>query len=180
MGEPDYPPTIAGSFLRYLNSAVHLLVRIAELLTLIIIFFITIAMISGVFFRFVLNSSIVWTDEISSLLLSTMMFVVIGIGLHERIHIGVGILFDNLPATGRIVLDVVLHLVCAVFFLIIFIGGIQVARVGLGMQLATVELPRGLFQLSAPVGAAFAFFVCLNNILKVLFGGDRPRIGGVD
>lgn len=180
MGEPRYPTTIFGAALRYLNQFVHVLVRIAEILTLIIIFFITIAMISGVFFRFVLNSSIVWTDEVSSLLLSTMMFVVIGIGLHERIHIGVGILFDNLPAAGRAALDVVLQLVCAFFFLIILTGGIKVAQVGLGMQLATVDLPRGLFQLSAPIGAGFALIVCVNNIAKVVFGGDQPRMGGVD
>lgn len=167
-----------GAVCAVFNRIVVFLVRIAELVTLAIAFFISGSMIIGVFFRFVLNSSIIWTEEISSLLLSVMMFFVIGIGMHERIHIGVGIVFDRLSMAGRIVLDIILHLVSAVFFLVVFLEGLKVAQVGFGMQLATVEVSRGVFQLSAPVGAGFALIVCINNIMKVVIGGDRPHRGG--
>lgn len=180
MNAPAYAPGPFGLVLAAFDRLIRVLVRIAELVALAIAFFITVSMILGVFFRFVLNSSIGWTDEVSSLLLSVMMFAVIGVGLHERIHIGVDILFDRLPPRGRQALDVALHLVSGTFFLIVCVTGLEVARVGLGMDLATVDLPRGLFQYAAPLGAGFAFLVCVNNILKVAFGGDRPHIGGAE
>ncbi len=177
---PTYPANGFGTALGAYDGVVRIMVRVAELATFLIASFITIAMILGVFFRFVLNSSIGWTEEVSSLLLSVMMFTVVGIGFHERIHIGVGIIFDRLPYAGRIAADVVLHMVSAFFFLVVCITGQKVAEIGLGMTLATVDLPRGLFQYAAPIGGGFAFLVCLNNILKVLWGGDRPHIESAD
>ena len=177
---PAYPPNGFGATLGAYDRAVRILVRIAELATFLIASFITVAMILGVFFRFVLNSSLGWTEEVSSLLLSVMMFTVVGIGFHERIHIGVGLVFDRLPHTGRIAADVVLHMISAAFFLVVCLTGLKVAEIGLGMTLATVELPRGLFQYAAPIGGGFAFLVCLNNILKVVWGGDRPHIESAD
>lgn len=177
MSRPCYPRGPAGALLTAYDRLICVLVKFAEVVTVVIALFITISMILGVFFRFILNASIGWTDELSSLLLSVMMFVVIGIGFHERIHIGVGILFDRLSVRGRVVLDVVLHAISAVFFLIVCIAGLKVAEIGLGMRLATLDLPRGLFQYAAPVGGAFASLVCLNNMLKVALGGERPHAG---
>lgn len=180
MSRPAYPATPLGAALGGYDLLVRVLVRLAEAVTFLIASFITVAMILGVFFRFVLNSSLGWTEEISSLLLSVMMFTVIGIGFHERIHIGVGLVFDRLPRAGRIAADVILHMISAAFFLVICLTGRKVAEIGLGMTLATVDLPRGLFQYAAPVGGGFAFLVCVNNIFRVLFGGDRPHIESAD
>lgn len=180
MNAPSYPRGLFGSALSTYDRLIRAAVKVAEYFTIAIAFFITAAMILAVFFRFGLNSSIGWSDEICSLLLSVMMFFVIGIGMHERIHIGVGVLFDQIPSAGRVVLDIILNVLSGLFFLIVFVGGLKVADIGLGMQLATVELPRGLFQYAAPIGAGFAFAVCVNNILKVAFGGDRPHMNWGD
>ena len=150
-------------------------VRVAEVLVVAIAFFITAAMILGVFFRFALNASIGWTDEVSSLLLSVMMFLVIGIGMHERIHIGLSALIDRIPLRARRWFDVALHVVALTFFAIIAVQGVRVASLALDMSLATVPLPRGLFQFAAPIGSCFAAAVCINNILKVSRGIEDPH-----
>ena len=162
------------------DRCIRFLVRLAALITVLIAFFITIAMILGVFFRFAFNSSIIWTEEISSLLLSVMMFLVIGIGLHERIHISVGVVLDRLPEKGRMLLDLGIQVFCSFFFAIVFWEGLKVAQIGMGMMLATVELPRGVFQYAAPIGCAFAMLVSINNIIKLLRGRQIPPIRGLD
>jgi len=154
---------------------VRLLVRLAEFLILIFVFFITVAMIAAVFFRFVLNSSIGWSDEVTSLLLSAMMFLAIGVGMHERYHIGLSAVIDNIPVPARRWLDMALHLVSLVFFVLIGAEGIRVASVAMDMSLATLPLPRGMFQLAAPVGAGFAALVCVNNIIKVARRTEIPH-----
>ncbi|HEX5077599.1 MAG TPA: TRAP transporter small permease [Geminicoccaceae bacterium] len=176
----DRPPSLIGSFFDFYDRAVRVLVRIAELLTIILAFFITGAMILGVFFRFVLNSSIVWTDEVCSLLLAVVMFLVSGIGFHDRIHIAVVFLLDRLPPAGQRVLDVTLHAVSAAFFALVAVEGMKVAEVGMGMALATAPLPRGVFHLAIPIGGAFTVLVCLNNIANVVRGREKPQFGGVD
>jgi TRAP-type C4-dicarboxylate transport system permease small subunit len=161
------------------DGLVRLLVRIASFFTLLIAFFITAAMILGVFFRFVLNSSLVWTDEVSALLLAVMMFLVVGIGMHERLHIAVGVIFDRLPLAGQRALDVFLQAGCAVFFAVVGYYGLTVAESAMSMQLAMVPLPRGLFQMAMPIGGGFTVLVCINNIIRTL-RGEIPRIGGID
>ena len=176
----DRPPSLIGSCFDLYDRAVRALVRVAELLTILIAFFITGAMILGVLFRFVLNSSIVWTDEVCSLLLAVAMFLVSGIAFHDRIHIAVVLLLDRLPPAGQKALDVTLHAVSAAFFALIAVEGLKVAEVGMGMALATVTLPRGVFQLAIPIGGAFTVLVCLNNIAKVLRGREKPHFRGLD
>src|SRR5690606_21870251 len=127
-----------------------------------IAFFITIAMITGVFFRFVLNRSLGWTEETSSLLLAVMMFLVMGIGIHERLHISVGIVVDKLPLLGQRLFDIAIHLVCGVFFLVVAYAGLAVAQSGMAIKLSTVPLSRGVFFLAMPIGGAFAALACLN------------------
>jgi TRAP-type C4-dicarboxylate transport system permease small subunit len=162
------------------DAIIRVLVKISEIATVLIAFFITGSMIVGVFFRFVLNSSVGWTDEVSSLLLAVMMFLVIGIGVHQRLHIGVAVLIERLPFRGQQLLDVALHLVSAAFFALVAVEGVKVAQSGMGITLATVELPRGLFFLAIPIGSGFAALTCINNVFRVLRGRDHPRFGGID
>ncbi len=173
------PSSSGAPILDLYDRFVRALVRIASFVTLVIAFFITGAMILGVFFRFVLNSSLVWTDEVSALLLAVMMFLVIGIGMHERLHIAVGVIFDRLPPGGQRALDIFLQLGCALFFGIVGFYGLKVAESAMTIELAMIPIPRGLFHMAMPVGGAFTVLVCLNNVIKVL-RGEIPRIGGID
>ncbi len=181
--EPKRGRKPAGAFDRSImvyDGIVRFLVRVAELLALAIMFFLAIAMNVAVFFRFVLNTSIGWSHELSSLLLAVMMFLVIGIGLHDRLHIAVGILLEQLTPVWQRVLDISIHVVCGGFFGLIAIEGMKVAEMGMGMALATLPLQRGLFFYAIPIGSGFAVVVCINNILRVARGWDHPRVGGID
>ncbi|MCS0497225.1 TRAP transporter small permease [Ancylobacter mangrovi] len=173
-------PAIVSTALDLLDAVVRALVFVARGVVIAIAFFITISMILGVFFRFVLNSSLGWTDEVSSLLLAVMMFIAVGIGFHDRQHIGVGALVERLPPHGQRLADAALHLVSTTFFAIVGWVSIRFAEIGMGMTLATIELPRGLFYWAAPIGCGFAALVCLNNAVRMLRGLDKPRFGGVD
>jgi TRAP-type transport system small permease protein len=156
------------------------MVRVAEYATLVIAVFITGTTILAVFTRFALNSSLTWTEEVSSLLLSVMMFLVVGVGFHERLHIGVGMLMERLPLASQRVLDICIHLVCAAFFVIVAVGGWKIAQTGMGLTLATVEISRGVFFLAMPIGGAFTVLVCLNKALNVALGRETPRFGGIE
>jgi TRAP-type transport system small permease protein len=161
------------------DELVRLLVRVAEFATVVISFFITGSMIASVFARYILNSSVGWMEEISSLLLAVLMFLIIGVGFHERIQIGVDLLIDQLPPRGQRVLDIAIHAISGLFFMIIGVTGLAMAQMGMDMTLATVELPRGLFHYAIPIGSFFTVMVCINNILKVATGGSHARFGGI-
>lgn len=174
------PPTLLTGALDLFDAAIRFAVHVARWAVIAIAFFITTSMILGVFFRFLLNSSLGWTDEVSSLLLAVMMFLAIGIGFHKREHIGVGLLIEKLSPGGQRWADAALHLVSAGFFLLVGVTAIRFAEIGMGMMLATIELPRGLFYWATPIGSIFAALVCLNNVSRILRGLDRPRFGGAD
>ncbi|MCJ8144633.1 TRAP transporter small permease [Ancylobacter sp. A5.8] len=174
------PPTLLAAALDLFDALIRAAIRVARWAVIAIAFFITASMVAGVFFRFLLNSSLGWTDEVSSLLLAVMMFLAIGIGFHNREHIGVGVLIERLSPYGQRLADAALHVVSAAFFLLVGWAAIRFAEIGMGMMLATIELPRGLFYWATPIGSIFAALVCLNNVARILRGQDRPRFGGAD
>ena len=146
------------------------LVRACEVVTVVIAFFITASMIVGVFARFVLNRSLGWTEEISALLLGAMMFLIAGVGFHERIHIGLTYLSEHLPPGARRALDGTINVAAIVFFTVVGWYGYTVAQSALSISLATLPLPRGVVLMVMPVACGIAVLVCLNNILQAVVG----------
>jgi len=155
-------------------------VRGCELATVAIAFFITGAMIAGVFARFVLNRSIGWTEEVSALLLGAMMFLIAGVGFHERIHIGLTYLTEKLPAALQRALEIAVNASASLFFGLIGWYGWAVATSALSISLATLPVPRGAILIVMPVACWITVAVCLNNILRLLVRPqDHPAAGGM-
>jgi TRAP-type transport system small permease protein len=147
-------------------------VRGCELATVVIAFFITGSMIAGVFARFVLNRSLGWTEELSSLLLGAMMFLIAGVGFHERIHIGLTYMTEKLPPGPQRLLEIAVNGTAILFFAVIGWHGWAVATSALAISLATVPLPRGAILLVMPLACAVTVLVCLNNIIRLIV---RPQ-----
>jgi TRAP-type C4-dicarboxylate transport system permease small subunit len=85
----------------------------------------------GVFFRYVLNSSLTWYDEFASYLLVWLTFYGTVVADHRRRHIGFELLVDKLKPAPRKVVDVVAELAVLGFqFVLCYYGWILTERMG--------------------------------------------------
>jgi TRAP-type transport system small permease protein len=85
----------------------------------------------GVFFRYVLNSSLVWYDEFASYMLVWLTFYGCVVADYQRRHIGFDLMVEKLAPTARRVVDVVGELAVLGFqFVLFYYGWVLTERMG--------------------------------------------------
>jgi TRAP-type C4-dicarboxylate transport system permease small subunit len=166
------------AFERGLDWIVERVVKVCEYLAIAIGGWVAVSLVVGVFFRYVLNSSLIWVDEIGSLLLVWMMLAVSPIGFHRYIHISVEVVVERLPRRGRVVLGVFMNLCSILLFGIIGYYGVFLAIDEFGTDLASMFIKRGWFTSFMPIASAAVLLVCINNILKILREGNFTAFSG--
>jgi len=164
-------------FERALDRSVERLVRACELITICVGAWLAIALIAGVFFRYVLNNSLIWVDESSGMLIVWLMLAVAPIGFHQNFHISVTLVIEAVPRPMRILLGIGVNACTALLFGIAGYYGIFNTIIETGSQLASMPFSRAWFTWVLPVGSAAVLLVCLNNVVKILRRGDLPERG---
>jgi TRAP-type C4-dicarboxylate transport system permease small subunit len=99
----------------------------------------TVVVCLGVFFRYVLNDSLVWYDEFASYLLVWLTFYGAVVAQFQQRHIGFDLLVEKLGPLARRVADVVAELAVLGFqFVLFYYGWILTERMG---DESTISLP---------------------------------------
>jgi TRAP-type transport system small permease protein len=85
----------------------------------------------GVFFRYVLNSSLTWYDEFASYMLVWLTFYGTVVADYQRRHIAFELVVDKLAPPARKVVDVVAELAVLGFqFVLLYYGWVLMQRMG--------------------------------------------------
>ena len=164
-------------FDRTLERLVDRMIRGCEIIAIAIGVWLMVAMIASVFFRYVLNSSLTWADESSSLLLVWLMLVVAPIGFHQNFHIAVSLVVERVPRPVRFFLGLFINSCTALLFGIAGYYGIDQTIIEMGTELASMPLSRAWFTWALPAGSVAVLLVCLNNIMKIFRLGDFSAEG---
>jgi TRAP-type transport system small permease protein len=127
-------------------------------------------LIFEVFLRYVVGSSMEWTDEISRLLLIWMTFTGIGLVILERKEIFAQVFTQKLSPRARKKWSRFIDLLVLAFNIFLVIFGVQMTHFSWDIKTESMELPFSYFYVSIPIGAALA----------VYYLGKRVRSGGDD
>lgn len=116
----------------------------------------------NVFARYVLNSSIVWAEEVAQYLMIWIAYLGAGLALREGRHVAVEMLQERLPAPlGRRLRMVVGGLVLA-FLGILTLLGLQFALFVWEQETPVLNISLGIPSLAIPIGAClFALHLLL-------------------
>ena len=87
--------------------------------TIFLVATITIVVCAGVFWRYALNDSLVWTEETSKFLMVWMVFTGIPIALKNGGHAAIDALPNALPERGRQFLYTVIYLVLLMLMVVL-------------------------------------------------------------
>lgn len=151
--------------------------RIAEI-AVIIAFATLIGLVAAaVFFRYVLNDSIVWSEELSRYLLVWITFVGGGLGVGSNIHVGVDSLVETLPAQFKRGVQICIELVIIVFVVVLIFVGAQFTLFGMKVNALLLPFPMGWVFLAVPVGGGVMLANVLLNVWTHLqgFASGAPR-----
>lgn len=123
-----------------------------------------------VFWRYVLNDSLFWSEELGRILLIWLTFVGATVAYRQGAHLGVDSLVRRLPPRARAVADALAHLVCLALFAAMAGYGLGYVRLLAGQTTPALGWPAGLGAGAVPLAGAV---LCV-HALALLAGGHAP------
>ena len=136
----------------------------------------TVAVLAGVFFRYVLNNSLAWTEDSSILMMIWVAFLIAPFAYRTGGHVGIELLVTSLPKPAFHIIRIVLNLL--IFWLLFRFmqeAIIYVSR-GFNMRANTIPVPIAFFRLIVPVSLGMMILIGIELILRDMLSLiDRDR-----
>lgn len=108
---------------------------------------------AAVVFRYVLNNSIVWAEEIIRYLCIWIFFLTMFESTRCGSHLALDLLPAKLHGKPKAILDIVIEVFSIIFDCVIIRYGTQLAIVNMGQRSPALHIPYGLIYIAIPVGA---------------------------
>lgn len=147
------------------HPAVAVIRRVTEVVTVLVIAVYLVLITVQVFFRYALNDSITWSEELVQFLLLWGVMLGSAVAADRQAHIALDPLRDRLSAPAYRIVEIMAALCTIGFCLVLIWYGIRfMGRVG-AMTAAGSDLPMVYVYAAMPVGSALiAFFVLVHLI----------------
>jgi len=162
-----------------LSKLIHAYCRLLGWLMVASLGLMVVMVFGNVVMRYVFNSGLTLSEELSRWLFVWMTFMGAVVALHERGHLGTDALIARLPRGGqKLCLFLALVLMSWICWLI-FDGAWQQVKINWSSTSAVMEASMGLFYASGMVFAVLAAPVLLLNLVRLLTGrmSDAELVG---
>jgi len=151
----------------WLRPAEALLTRLVQTLAVLASVVMVASMLIGVFFRYVLQDSLSWTDEIALLSFSWMVFLTAALAVRDNGHVRVQVIDAWLPGAAGRLLWLAIRLAVALVGLYMAWTGLQFVALTAGQTSPAVRYPLWLRDSALPVSGVLI-------ALYALLGMPRP------
>jgi TRAP-type C4-dicarboxylate transport system permease small subunit len=138
--------------------------RGADLLVAVIFAFILVVALVQVFYRFVLNSSLSWSEEAQIFGHIWIVFLGIPVAYRRGAHLYIETYCDKLPRKPRMVFNLLVELLWVAFAVSMLVLGSMVARIAHLQESPGLELPMSFPYAGMVVGGAYLLFVAARRI----------------
>lgn len=142
------------------------LTELIDYIVALIISAISILTITQVFLRYVMNSPLFWSEELTRYLIIWLTFLGAGLGVRHRGHITVEFLARMFPLSFQRILNFGLDILIIAYLLILCWLGVKVMKVFMVFKSSALSIPQGYIFLAVPVGAAIMIYHKVRQILK--------------
>ena len=132
----------------------------------------------GVFFRYVLNSSLTWYDEFASYMLVWLTFYGTVVADYRRRHIGFDLLVEKLAPLQRRVVDVIAEAAVLGFqFVLCWYGWILTERMGDETAVSLTWVKVSWINSVLPITGALLLLIGATRMVGLLFGKTDKQGG---
>ncbi|CFX18640.1 putative 2,3-diketo-L-gulonate TRAP transporter small permease protein YiaM [Candidatus Filomicrobium marinum] len=124
--------------------------------------------VATVFFRFVVESSLAFPDELIRYLFVWVMFLGSAVALRRNSHAAIGIFIDQLPDGAKRVALLFASLASALFFTILVVKGGELTLRVMPQISPALEVSMAWVYAAVPVGAAFMLIYVVELFVRQL------------
>lgn len=130
-----------------------------------------------VFFRYALNHSIFWSEEVGRICLVWLSFLGATAAYRRGAHIGIGFFVERLPKKVQYALQVLVLTASLAFFAMLTITGSRFVWFAVGQKTPALGFPKSIPYLVMPVsGLVFMLHGCHHLLRLLLKRHDDPML----
>jgi TRAP-type C4-dicarboxylate transport system permease small subunit len=113
-----------------------------------------IALLSQVFFRYILNAPLIWSEELARYLLVWVTFLGINYGVRHRAHIEMEYFFTKFPRLLQRVIPIITQAFTVGCLLVFLPGAVRFVAAQRGIESSAMQVNMGLVYAVLPIGMA--------------------------
>jgi TRAP-type C4-dicarboxylate transport system permease small subunit len=122
--------------------------------------------------RYVFNAPLVWSDEAAQYLFVWVSFMGWTMASRRRIHIGIGVVIDRLPAPLRRALHALWCVLQVAFALILLVVGVMITRAQADVKMVSIDFAFWPVYVVVPLAAVFLVAYALRDLVVIVTRGD--------
>ena len=126
--------------------------------------------------RYLFNTSLDWSEEVSRLLFVWCMFLAIPLGIREGAHVGIELLVAHIPEGARAVLAKLCAAVAAAMMLVVVWQTIKVGEVTWDELMQSLNISSGWFMVPVAISAAHSFL----HLVQLLWREPKRTVVAVE
>jgi TRAP-type C4-dicarboxylate transport system permease small subunit len=146
-----------------------------ELLTAIVLALTVGVTLMQVVFRYGLDSSLSWSEELARYLFIWVIFLGTASATRHGQHMAVEALASVLPVSVRRPMAILVGIVSILFFGVVFYTGTLLTENAVPQMSTALEISVALVYIAAPIGAALTILHLINGIIQIA-AGDAPAL----
>ena len=155
--------------LKYVND---ILQKVAGIIASFLIGLMTLVILYMVYFRYVLNDTPYWSEEVSRCMMLWMTFCVLPISYRIGSNVSLEIILKKLSGKLLIFFELFIHLLILTFIINFFYHSLDFVKSGMYARAYSFDLQIGYIYLILPISFTFMFLVSIelliNRIKKLL------------
>ncbi|MGY4751466.1 TRAP transporter small permease [Pannonibacter sp. Q-1] len=133
-----------------------------------------------VFFRYVLNDSLIWSEPLAVILMGWFIFFGAAVGIREGYHLSFDVLLYVIPVKAKLALYTVSDSLVALFGAGMFWYGLQLALSAWNVKLPSIGIS-GAYDFAPLIGGGILVFLfSLERIARRAAGLPTARFGETD
>jgi TRAP-type C4-dicarboxylate transport system permease small subunit len=153
-------------FLKIVNKIYSVVKIIEENLVIILLAIMVSNVTMGVFYRYVLNNSLSWTEELARYLMVWFAYIGMAMAFRDESHVNVSFLVNYFPLIYQHIIKIISYLLVLFFLITLFSQSLSVSRIVKIQTSPSVQIPMIYPYLSVTFGALLMAIEVVHIIFK--------------
>lgn len=141
-----------------------------EIILMIFLAAMCIVLALQVFFRYVLNTPLIWSEEVARYLFVWITFIGAGYGVRKHLHIEMTFLFIKLPKQAQKVIQIIINIIAIIAFAYIIPESIKFMKSQHILSATTFSMPLSVLFSAVPIGIAILIIRIIQDTYYIIVG----------
>ena len=151
--------------LKYINDVLQ---KITTILASALIGLMTLVILYMVYFRYIINDTPYWSEEVARCMMLWMTFCVLPISYRLGSNVSLEIILSKIKGKSLTLIEIFIHLLILVFIINFFYLSLNFVKSGMMARAYSFDLQIGYIYLILPISFTFMFLVSIELILTRL------------